>query len=279
MDAVISLAGGLVLPFMVLSLFVMLLVEIWSRAFRWREKILQNSIERMIGNFGSDVRSRFLEHPLLSSLHARGSLPAYIPSRLFAKAFVNFFGEDSSKAAPVPENRLNVVFRSLDKEATAEATVISVHDWFADVMDQASGAYRVKTLRCVFVLTSVIVLAANFDAFQIANHAVHKSLVEKAFEEDLKDLVEHHSSDPVQTVDVLRRQISLENATEKQMSFPIGWQSNPDEPVSSSPRVYLSKIGGLITSILAVMIGAPFLFDLLNRYMVVRLAIKPFDGT
>ena len=65
----------------------------------------------------------------------------------------------------------------------------------------------------------------------------------------------------------------------ERVSLPIGWSrtNNPPDPRS----IYISRgqwglriIGWLITA-LALSLGAPFWFDLLNKFMVVRATVKP----
>jgi hypothetical protein len=38
------------------------------------------------------------------------------------------------------------------------------------------------------------------------------------------------------------------------------------------------KIVGLLTSILAIMLAAPILFDILNKFSIVRFTVKPFEA-
>jgi hypothetical protein len=60
------------------------------------------------------------------------------------------------------------------------------------------------------------------------------------------------------------------------LGLPIGWNSN-------DPRVYpgtnalgwVSKIVGWLLTALAISLGSPFWFDLLNKFMIVRSTVKP----
>ena len=72
------------------------------------------------------------------------------------------------------------------------------------------------------------------------------------------------------------------------LGLPIGWD-NPDDPKSIWPgfhfwegkvwsgwagQIRLHFLGWLLTA-LAVSLGAPFWFDMLNKFIVVRSTVKP----
>jgi hypothetical protein len=55
-----------------------------------------------------------------------------------------------------------------------------------------------------------------------------------------------------------------------QADFTHDWRRLPDSLSS-----WLFKIAGILFTGFAVTLGAPFWFDLLNRFMVVRSTVKP----
>jgi hypothetical protein len=58
------------------------------------------------------------------------------------------------------------------------------------------------------------------------------------------------------------------------LSLPIGWDRVP--PVGSAPvSWFLQQVVGLAITALAVMLGASFWFDALNKVMTVRSTLKP----
>jgi hypothetical protein len=65
------------------------------------------------------------------------------------------------------------------------------------------------------------------------------------------------------------------------LGLPIGW--NPDDPRSipwsdnSNHPVasWCAKVGGWLLTAIAISLGAPFWFDVLNRFMIVRSTVKP----
>lgn len=71
------------------------------------------------------------------------------------------------------------------------------------------------------------------------------------------------------------------------LGLPIGWDS-PDDPKRRWPGLHLRAPGGWLDQIywhwlgwlltaLAISLGAPFWFDLLNKFIVIRSAVKPHE--
>jgi len=63
----------------------------------------------------------------------------------------------------------------------------------------------------------------------------------------------------------------------KKLGLPIGWTRVEGDPRSiyiSGPGWFLRIIGWLVTA-LALSLGAPFWFDMLNKFIVVRSTVKP----
>jgi hypothetical protein len=71
------------------------------------------------------------------------------------------------------------------------------------------------------------------------------------------------------------------------LGLPIGWDS-PDDPKRKWPGTRLCGVGGWwdqlyshglgwILTALAISLGAPFWFDLLNKFIVIRSAVKPHE--
>jgi hypothetical protein len=75
----------------------------------------------------------------------------------------------------------------------------------------------------------------------------------------------------------------------KSLGLPIGWDTSntdlfppgrewkllPKETDWGLIKNWLLKIGGLLITAFAISLGAPFWFDLLNKFMVVRSTVKP----
>jgi hypothetical protein len=69
----------------------------------------------------------------------------------------------------------------------------------------------------------------------------------------------------------------------KVTDIPIGWTANQTavdkkivwRALPDSFGAWILKIAGLLATGLAISLGAPFWFDVLNKFMVVRSTVKP----
>ncbi len=60
------------------------------------------------------------------------------------------------------------------------------------------------------------------------------------------------------------------------LNLPIGWDSASNVPGGWPAQLQLHWLGWLLTT-LAISLGAPFWFDLLNKFIVIRSAVKPHE--
>jgi hypothetical protein len=148
-----------------------------------------------------------------------------------------------------------------ESQHDVERLKTQIETWFNNGMDRASGWYKRKTQWIQFFLGLGLVIFLNIDSVRIGrtlfaiNSPLRASLVESAksfvvqpggTNRPIKDVVEAIST----------------------VSLPIGWSEFPKP--NQLPIVLL---GWLITAF-AVSLGAPFWFDLLNKFVNVRASGK-----
>lgn len=278
-DSIILLIGNLVLPYLIMSLFAMLLVEFLAQVFSLRAKTLYQSIRDMLG---VQLANELYEHPLIRSLSPRGRKPAYIPGQVFALALVDEVREKTSTdnfaeaIHKLGDSGVAAALQALNDRQVSE--VRTVREWFWDVMDQASGLYRWRTLVILAAVAFTLVVALNFDAIQISNYVAERELNSKILEALISDSAKDDSKAGTPTT---KEQNDGTSAGQKIRSYtqefqspklPIGWTS-----VSRDPNWIFAKIVGLLTSVLAIMLCAPLLFDVLNKFSIVRFTVKPYE--
>ena len=91
-----------------------------------------------------------------------------------------------------------------------------------------------------------------------------------------------HASTPQEHTGAASAQVQEAYARVNELGLPIGWVFHPDDP--ADPRAFpdevlpfVLKLFGLLLTGFAISQGAPFWFDLLNRFMVVRSTVKPAE--
>jgi hypothetical protein len=273
-SAILDTAIGLIFVFLVISLVVSAANELLAALFKWRAENLVLGIRELLeDSSATGLVTRFYEHPLIESLSARNKKPSYIPSRTFVLALLDIVSptttggnrtlEDLKAGIDKLPNSLQVTFRVLLDEAghDIEQFKTQLEIWFNNTMERASGWYKRKTQAIQLVLAFAIVVLANVDTIRIT-----KSLsgVNSPLRDSIKDAA--HSlvaaglpQGPPAT------QLSAATEAIGNLALPIGWVKGGFGPTT---------ILGWIITALAASLGAPFWFDLLNRFVNVRSSGK-----
>ncbi len=181
----------------------------------------------------------------------------------------------------------------------------SIEDWYDGTMDRVSGWYTRRTGRILGVIGFLAALFFNVDAIVVAERLVQDKPLRQAVVEQAKALATKPTESD-QPSDgggaVARRVVSLQTAFDD-IGFPIGWtratrggwptppqvcrgdagtQALASTQVAAlppdctvDPWLWARAVFGWAITALAIMLGAPFWFDVLNRFMIIRSTIKP----
>jgi hypothetical protein len=162
----------------------------------------------------------------------------------------------------------------------------TIEDWYDGTMDRVSGWYTRRTGRYLAVIGLLAAVLLNVDAITVVQRLVQ----DKALRQAIVVQAENIKEQPKGNFNELQGKFDA-------IGFPIGWQISDGNqwipypgPQMCSPAANTSggqftckvTIGAVIKSVvgwiataLAVMLGAPFWFDVLNKFMIVRSTIKP----
>ena len=202
-------------------------------------------------------------------------------------------------------NRIKGLLDALQIEANGDIAafrkLIEIH--YDAAMDRASGWYKRHTQLLALITSAVLVIGANVDTISLANSlssnpAARAKMVElaqqqlDAAKESGKQNVQNKTeaaakqvatatnsgndgtaaTDPVKEAkdrtEIAAKALASANADLSSSGIQLGWKNT----CPNNPGDFLSKIIGLLVSILAISLGAPFWFDMLNRVMQVRAA-------
>lgn len=169
--------------------------------------------------------------------------------------------------------------------------------WFDSSMDRVSGWYKQRTQFVLFLIGLLAALVMNADSIRIAqalarDRALRESVVAVA-QEQVKSNPLPAPQPPAQSDDeaiqayaaALQQQLNTVSARIRDvegLGLPLGWEAAEFQTTGDTPRAWYQwvilvvlKLLGLLSTAVAVSIGAPFWFDLLNKFMVVRSTVKP----
>lgn len=301
LTAILGFLIGLVTIYAVLAMMASALQEVLAGVFSWRGKYLTRAIELMLdgqagatlassglpawigahfrapaasGAAGTPSAAGILEHPLVPGSAA--SPPSYLSSRSFAAALLDLLGRGSQAAsvqgieatvAQLPEGTLKTTMQAIIADAghDLDAVRARIEAWFDETMDRLSGAYRRFSQYALLAIGLCLAVAFNVDSFRVATTLWQVPSVRAA----MLDAATAASAGPT----------GLQNAQEAMARFeaanlPIGWAAPPSSPATALVQAgpALAVLPGWIVTALAVSLGAPFWFSLLQSLLSLRNA-------
>jgi hypothetical protein len=139
-----------------------------------------------------------------------------------------------------------------------------LENWFNNTMERASGWYKRRTQWIQLVFAIGFAVCLNIDSVHIGQtlFAVHSPLREALVEQAKPFLASHND-----TLEHVTAAIST-------VSLPIGWADFRWKGLNQTALDILSWLPGWLITALAVSLGAPFWFDLLNKFINIRGAGK-----
>jgi hypothetical protein len=188
----------------------------------------------------------------------------------------------------------------------------SFENWYNDAMDRAAGWYKRQNQKILLLLGLVTAILVNANSITLARVLWVDPGIRAATVTSATDYMKANPAtltreaattgtcassvanptDPTKAkqcadetaadLELLRKRISALSDTESKTLLPIGWKEPIwDGPIFTRPEhgehigLLLITMTGWVLTAIALSLGAPFWFDLLNKFMVVRSTIKP----
>ncbi len=279
---VLEIAIGLMFVYLLVSTVSSGIKEVIARLFDMRAKTLESAIRNMLADPKNTVTNNILQNHLIAGTVQPGKKPAYISSRNFALSLFDFIAppqrgrsrsmEDlKSGVTNLPAATQKAVLGLLESaQGDVELARQRVENWYDDAMERVSGVYKRRSQIYIAVLGLVLCSLLNADSLMIArelwsDQALRSAVVAQAQERANKAQASGACDDVLKcTTDSIR-------AAEVP---PIGWAR---VGVRGIPEGWgwIWKIFGILISSIAVAMGAPFWFSLLNKVVNLRLTGSP----
>jgi hypothetical protein len=280
-NAMIEIAIGLILMYLVLSLICTVVNEIIATLTRLRARTLRAGVTKLIDN--AQLLQVFNDHGLISGTEAaiKGKGPSYLSGRTFAAAILDSFDPETSLVGyQEVVDAIGKLPTSNIKDALTAATVdtgesldklrTNVATWFDSAMDRVSGVYKRQLQLLSFLVGLAVAITLNADSFTVAKALWSDSALRSEVADVSYQVVGGTDTDEA-TIGKLRGELAtLRNDIRP---LPIGWTSSPGRPDSGwtcSVTGWISKILGWLFTAFAIMLGAPFWFDMLSKFVKIR---------
>ena len=252
----------------------------------------------------------FLDHVARGAIEAAGA-PA--PGAAAALPLsIDSLRERAAAATHLTPYLQRAVLSAIDHAAgDLDRVHFNIERWFDGTMDRAAGWYKRRTQSVLFLLGFGIAVALNLDAL----HVMRRLTIDKTFREVVvKEAEAAKAPAPSESAATAGQSARIYSARAEldRVGMPIGWKvwrvwtpgewyrlpflpqqlcleappANPPEahgPLDCTPAAHVGYtdwariVVGWLATAFAVMLGAPFWFDVLNKFMVVRSTVKPHE--
>ena len=299
-SAMLDIIIGVIFVYLLLSILCTAANEWVSALTRRRGEMLRKGIHQLLEN--QPTRSEgdrdaflrdFYKHPLITSIIHDKNHPTYIAPRTFAAVVTDLltaskpgaiaFEDLEAGGRELPDGDVKKSVLALVQRSNKQLEVAqdSIEGWFNDAMDRVSGWYKRRTQIWTLVIALALTLLANADTVQIVKKLWQDPVLRAAVVEEAKVRaqkprptvsVEYQDEDDPTNPTVTRNEGNELSGKERELLGQLlGWHG----PFRENLR-WSSLLGWLLT-VLALTMGAPFWFDLLNKFMNVRFAGKSPD--
>ena len=291
---------GLVTVYLILGLAVTAIVEGIASYLDVRSQNLESTLitflnGKLTGPTAStevSFSTSFLSHPLIASLTRSNQAPSYIPPEAVSQVVISLLTGDKpfnsiiQVIAGLPgtdeTNPVKRLLGTLAAQANDDVVVFrkAVETHFDAVMDRASGWVKRRQQNVSFVAALFLALACNVDTIALAKAmstspatlvkvlALGEAQTQPPTPQRKEDVPAETPVADQQSINTGEKRSAQELIAELQTAgLPIGpdtWRC-PD-----TPGAWVAKLFGLFISVLAISLGAPFWFDVLQKFMQIR---------
>lgn len=251
----------------------------------WAPPTAADRLKARIGNGPVDAQDAALQRVLSVQAHplVRGSptdLPSYVPARNFALALMDalrdgsqapLFTQAEHTVAALPDGDLKRTLTVFLQDAGGDCDKLraELERWFDDAMDRLSGIYKRFSQYVVLILGLAIAVALNVDSTRMARMLWQEPGVMNAIVADATVWARTGVSAPggacgqAQGATGVIGPVGAAASCFEKENFPIGWGGD---------SFGTWTVPGWIITALAVGLGAPFWFGLLQQLVNLRSA-------
>jgi hypothetical protein len=266
----------------------------------YAEKIYNHPLIKGLydGNYNSN--HTFIQTINLLDPNNKRNLPSYIPTRIFTLALMDellYYTKERDTNAPKSTlKEFRDAILKIDNNDDVKNALLALVDaagdnidqaqknieiWYDSGMERVSSWYKRHTQKILIILGLLVAIALNADTIAIVTNLARNGALRDAVVASAQVWAKDQ---PSQDINNPFENLETELNAVKNLGLPIGWDANNPTIVpptnvkdTNQPNVFpwLLKLLGWFITAGAISLGSPFWFDLLNKFMVFRTAIKP----
>lgn len=297
MISIISTVIGIVFVMLLFSLLASSILELIAGILSLRGRQLLQAIQNMIGR---DSAREFVEHPFFQQLavdsnqHAKiagmkTALPSYITASTFTNILMDIMSIDSStdleaRINALPDGPSKKLAQFLYKQTNGELVELKqkVGEWFNEVMDRASGAYKRSSQRWLVGIGMVLAVLFNVDVVNVYHNLSINATLSNMVADQATTFINTQPAPVAPRLDnpdiaAAKQKISSlvnNNIAALESPLGLGWDT-VDWDQTTDFKFWLYKIIGWLTAALGVSLGATFWFEALKKLVSIRSSGPP----
>jgi hypothetical protein len=287
-SAILNLVIGLIFIYFLIALACSTIQELIAHYLDMRADNLETWIKDTFREH--QLGEKILQHRLIDGLTAIGRRASYIPSMVFSGVLLDLIHQkkeepydleslqESVKTSELPADLKRRLLQSIAEAKNGLQDVRrDIEGWFNDCMDRISGTYKKKAQLFIVMISTGTVLLLNVDTINIVQYLYNHPAESEALADQISESIQELNTDSrVENADSLSTEQKIKmdiqqlreiKASIDSSKLPFGWQKGDGE---ISMREIINKLLGLIFSIIAGIIGAPFWFQTLNKLVNLR---------
>ena len=291
MMAILSTIIGIVFVMLLFSLLASSILELIAGFLSLRGQQLVNAIRGMIG---SGATNDFLGPAFFQQLAAgskertkiggkKRALPSYISSGTFSSILLDMMEIDNradleAAIAGLPEGPSKKLAQFLYRQTNGELPEFKkkLEEWFNEVMDRASGAYKRTSQRWLVGIGLSLAVVFNADVINI----YHSLSINSTLSNFVADAATNYANtQPAPTapdlnnpdITAARQKIGTlvnDNIAALESPLGLGWDTVNWQVVDG--KWWLYKIIGWLTTAIGISLGATFWFEMLRKLVSLR---------
>ena len=305
-STVLEVAVGIIFIYLLLSILCTSANEWVAAITRRRGEMLRKGIHQLLehqplkeGGDSNEFLAAFYKHPLITCMMHDKRHPAYLAPRTFVAVITDILTgfkpgsvgfdhfEKGGEALPKGNVRTSVLALVQRSNQDLEQAQLATEAWFKDAMDRVNGWYKRRTQIWTIIIALFLTLVANANTINIVKKLGNDPVLRTAVVEEAKVRaqkprptisVEYADQDDPTNPTITHNEGNELSQNEMDLLGQIlGWHDNvfyDKNGYSWTKQIWLERLIGWLLTILAISLGAPFWFDILNKIINIRFAGK-----
>lgn len=297
MDRILGVAIGIATVCLVFSILASHIQEIWASFSARRAAALEIALQHMLSD--PSLSKSFFDHPLIQGISfspTRSSIlrrnapyqprPTYVAADLFNKVLQSILisahrlqtNELPAIIAALPDSTVKSRIKTLTLglENDASACNAAIEKWFDDTMDRVNGVYKRNTQLVLLVLGLALAVGCNVNLLEISGTLWTSA----AAREEINAVAQMYACKDTDSCRSDRYKDARGTLEKDLTSLPLGyhgvdlltyWKDALQKWTEPPLGVWASNLAGWLLTAIAISLGAPFWFDLINKLVNVRM--------